>query len=57
MDSCRTPETLALLEGLRVDGELMQVTTPQQFGTLATVYKQERVKHFLRSLQQRLGRD
>jgi hypothetical protein len=46
-----------LLEGLRVDGELLHGTTPQQLGTLATVYKQERVKHFLRSMQQELGRD
>lgn len=46
-----------LLEGLRVDGELLQGTTPRQLGTLATVYKQERVRHFLRSLQQELGRD
>jgi hypothetical protein len=46
-----------LLKGLRVDGELLRGTTPQQLGTLATVYKQERVKHFLRSMQQELGRD
>jgi hypothetical protein len=46
-----------LLEGLRVDGELLQGTRPQQLDTLATVYKQARVKHFLRSLQRELGRD
>ncbi len=46
-----------LLEGLRIDGELLQGTTPQQLRTLATVYKQERVEYFLRSLQHGLGRD
>lgn len=46
-----------LLEGLRIDGELLHATTVQQLRTLATVYKQERVAHFLRSLQREIGRD
>jgi hypothetical protein len=40
-----------LLEGLRVDGELLKRTTPQQLRS-ATVYKQERVRLFLLSLRE-----
>ena len=46
-----------LLDGLRIDVELLRGTTVEQLRTLAAVYKQERVGHFLRSLQHELGHD
>lgn len=46
-----------LVEGLRIDYELLRDVTGSDLRTLATVYKQKRVKDFLKSLAKELGND
>ena len=46
-----------LVEGLRIDHELLRGVTGADIRTLASVYKQKRVKDFLKALARELGND
>jgi hypothetical protein len=46
-----------LVEGLRIDQDLLRGVTGADIRTLASVYKQKRVKDFLKALAKELGND
>ena len=46
-----------LMEGLRIDHELLRGVTGADIRTLASVYKQKRVQDFLKAFARELGND